>query len=56
MVPLAANVARVSFGGIDEARPEVRVSTSDWATSGRVSSRFRAAAAAAKLGTPGVTV
>ncbi len=43
-------------GGMAEARPEVRVSTSDCATSGRVSSWPSAAAAAAKDGTPGVTV
>ena len=38
-----------------EARPGVRVSTTDCARPGRVSSACSAAAAAAKLGTPGVT-
>ena len=46
----------ISAGGIADARPEVRVSTTDCATSGRVSSWPSAAAAAAKEGTPGVTV
>ena len=41
---------------MDEARPPVRVSTTDCATSGRVSSRRSAEAAAAKAGTPGVIV
>jgi hypothetical protein len=48
--------ASVSPPGILEARPEVRVSTRLWATSGMVSSRPRAAAAAEKAGTPGVSV
>lgn len=56
VAPVAANAASVSRSGIAEARPEVRVSTSDCETSGKVSSRFRAAAAAANAGTPGVTV
>ena len=43
-------------GGMAEARPLVRVNTRDCATSGSVSSRFSAAAAAAKAGTPGVSV
>ncbi len=42
--------------GIAEARPEVRVSTTVCATPGRVNSRPSTAAAAAKDGTPGVTV
>ena len=46
----------VSRSGIAEARPDVRVSTTDCATPGRVSSLPRAAAAAAKAGTPGVSV
>ncbi len=56
MAPVAAKAASVSRSGIGEARPEVRVSTSDWATPGSVNSRFSAAAAAAKAGTPGVIV
>ena len=56
VAPVAAKAASVSAGGIAEARPGVRVSTTDWATSGSVNSRRRAAAAAAKAGTPGVTV
>ncbi len=56
VAPVAANAASVSFSGIAEARPGVRVSTSDCATSGSVSSRPSAAAAAAKAGTPGVIV
>ncbi len=53
---VAANADRLSVSGIDEARPGVRVSTTDCATSGNVSSLASAAAAAAKAGTPGVTV
>ena len=53
---VAAKASSVSVGGMAEARPEVRVSTSDCATSGRVSSWPSAAAAAAKDGTPGVMV
>ena len=56
VAPVAANASSVSAGGIAEARPEVRVSTTDCATSGKVSSWPSAAAAAAKDGTPGVTV
>ena len=56
VAPVAAKFCSVSRSGIGEARPEVRVSTSDWARPGSVSSRFSAAAAAAKAGTPGVTV
>ena len=51
-----AKVASRSVSGMAEARPEVRVSTSDCPISGTVSSRPRAAAAAAKAGTPGVIV
>jgi len=46
----------LSLSGIAEARPEVRVSTTDCATSGKVNSLASAAAAAAKAGTPGVIV
>ena len=56
VAPVAAKASSFSAGGIAEARPEVRVSTTDCATSGRVSSWPSAAAAAAKDGTPGVTV
>ena len=56
VAPVAANASSFSAGGIADARPEVRVSTTDCATSGRVSSWPSAAAAAAKDGTPGVTV
>ena len=55
VAPVAAKAASFSFSGIAEARPEVRVSTRDCATSGKVNSRCKAAAAAAKDGTPGVT-
>ena len=56
VAPVAPKAASVSPAGIFDARPETRVSTSDCATSGMVSSRPRAAAAAAKAGTPGVSV
>ena len=56
VAPVAPKAASVSFGGILEARPETRVSTKLCATSGMVSSRPRLAAAAAKAGTPGVSV
>ncbi len=42
--------------GMREARPETRVSTTLCAISGTVSSHSSAAAAAAKAGTPGVSV
>ena len=42
--------------GMREARPDTRVSTTLCATSGTVSSHCNAAAAAAKAGTPGVSV
>ncbi len=45
----------VSPSGIGEARPAVRVRTTDCARPGSVSSAPSAAAAAAKEGTPGVT-
>ena len=56
VAPVAAKASSVSPDGIAEARPEVRVSTTDCASSGKVSSWPRAAAAAAKDGTPGVIV
>ena len=56
VAPVAAKAARVSPSGIFEARPETRVSTTLCATSGTVSSRPMSAAAAAKAGTPGVSV
>ncbi len=56
VAPVAANAASVSPSGMREARPEIRVSTTLCATSGTVSSRPSAAAAAAKAGTPGVSV
>jgi hypothetical protein len=56
VAPVAPKLASVSRSGIFEARPETRVSTRLCATSGMVSSRFSAAAAAAKDGTPGVSV
>jgi hypothetical protein len=56
VAPVAAKAASVSPGGMEEARPGVRVRITDWATPGSVSSAPSAAAAAAKEGTPGVTV
>ena len=56
VAPVAPNPASVSPSGIAEARPDTRVSTRLCATSGMVSSRPSAAAAAAKAGTPGVSV
>ena len=53
---MRAKFSSVSVSGIAEARPGVLVSTTDWASPGKVSSAPRAAAAAAKLGTPGVIV
>ncbi|MNL87742.1 hypothetical protein D3C87_2170570 [compost metagenome] len=55
VAPVAAKRASASPSGMAEARPEVRVSTTDCATPGSVSSAPSAAAAAAKEGTPGVT-
>ena len=52
----AAKVASFSFSGMHEARPPTRVSTTLCAISGTVNSHCRAAAAAAKAGTPGVSV
>ena len=54
MAPVAAKFSSVSPSGMADARPEVRVNTSDCATPGSVSSFPKAAAAAAKAGTPGV--
>ncbi len=56
VAPVAAKAARLSPSGMAEARTAVRVTTTDWAMSGRVSSPPRAAAAAANAGTPGVIV
>ena len=56
VAPVAAKAARSSPGGMAEARTAVRVTTTDWAMPGRVSSPPSAAAAAAKAGTPGVIV
>ena len=56
VAPVAAKAARFSLAGMAEARPDVRVSTTDCASPGSVSSRCSAAAAAAKAGTPGVIV
>ena len=56
VAPVAPNAASVSPAGMAEARPGTRVSTTLCATSGTVSSRPSAAAAAAKAGTPGVSV
>ena len=55
VAPVAAKLASVSPSGIEEARPGVRVSTTDCASPGKVSSVPSDAAAAAKAGTPGVT-
>ena len=55
VAPVLANASSVSASGIEEARPEVRVSTTDCTMEGTVSSTPSAAALAAKLGTPGVT-
>ena len=54
VAPVRAKLARVSPSGMALARPGVRVSTTDCATPGSVSSWPRVAAAAAKAGTPGV--
>jgi len=56
VAPVAAKPSSVSPTGMALARPEMRVSTRDCATRGTVSSCPSAAAAAAKDGTPGVTV
>ncbi len=56
VAPLPAKVASFSPSGMREARPDTRVNTTLCATSGTVSSHCSAAAAAAKAGTPGVSV
>jgi len=56
VAPVAANAAKVSPAGMALARPGRRVSTTLCATLGTVSSHPSAAAAAAKAGTPGVSV
>ena len=54
VAPMAAKAATDSRGGIDAlVRPASRVTTTLWATLGMVSSRPRAAAAAASELTPG---
>ena len=55
VAPLRASVARSSPSGMAEDFIAVRVRITVWLTSGMVSSRPSAAAAAAKAGTPGVT-
>ena len=55
MAPVRAKAASDSPSGIAVERACARVSTTDWATSGTVSSRPTRAAAAAYAGTPGVT-
>ena len=55
VAPVAAKLVSVSPSGMEEARPGVRVSTTDCASPGKVSSAPSEAAAAAKEGTPGVT-
>ena len=56
VAPVLAKRAKVSASGMGDARPLVRVSTTDWPMPGKVSSQPSAAAAAANEGTPGVTV
>ena len=56
VAPVAAKAASRSPSGMALARPGMRVSTTLCATSGTVSSQPSAAAAAAKAGTPGVSV
>jgi hypothetical protein len=56
VVRAAAKFSSVSLSGMLEARPWVRVRTTLWPTSGRVSSWPSVAAQAAKAGTPGVMV
>ena len=53
MAPGADSVRRSSPSGIAVDSVETRVSVTVCATPGTVSSRFNAAAAAAKAGTPG---
>ena len=56
VAPVAAKAASFSPSGMREARPGTRVSTTLCAISGTVNSHPIAAAAAAKAGTPGVSV
>ncbi len=56
VAPVAPKAASVSPSGMAEARPETRVITTLCANPGTVSSRPSAALAAAKAGTPGVSV
>ena len=56
VAPVAAKAASASLSGMREARPGTRVRTTLCVTSGTVSSRCSTAAAAAKAGTPGVSV
>ena len=53
---IEAEFVSAHAAGHDVARPPTRVSTMLCATSGTVSSHAKAAAAAAKAGTPGVSV
>lgn len=53
VVPCLANSRTSSPGGIGVLPPPSRVSTTDWATSGMVSSRWASAATAEKAETPG---
>ena len=55
VAPLLPKVVRSSPAGMELERTAVRVRMMVWLTSGRVSSEPKAAAAAAKAGTPGVT-
>jgi len=55
VAPLRASVSSSSPSGMDDDFMAVRVRIMLWHSSGMVSSSFRAAAAAAKAGTPGVT-
>ena len=52
VAPVAAKAASVSAGGIAEARPGVRVSTTDWATSGSVNSRRKSRRSRSESGHP----
>ena len=56
VAPVCAKASGVSDAGISDARPDVLVRTTDCTKLGTVSSAPNAAALAAKLGTPGVTL
>ncbi len=56
VAPVFAKFSRVSWLGMEVERTEVRVRTTDCTTLGMESSVPRAAAAAAKAGTPGMMV